>query len=173
MDKQEYFLLIPAIIYGVAIVDLLKIFSHRKNYFEMVGWGVFYLMAIIILWMDLYNILAEISENSLSFVLIIVQAILYARGAGLITPEEKDEDTEAYFMSIKKSFFLLMALIVICNLVIQTMVHDDRTPIWFRLIMAGLALILAFWDKKWFRVTIMFALLFFALVDLSLKGGVF
>ncbi|MFY0628178.1 MAG: hypothetical protein JXR07_17905 [Reichenbachiella sp.] len=173
MDKQEYFLLIPAIIYGVAIVDLLKIFSHRKNYFEMVGWGVFYLMAIIILWMDLYHVLEVISEHSLSFVLIIVQAILYARGAGLITPEEKDEDTEAYFMEVRKQFFFLMAAIVLVNLLIQVIVKDDQTPIWFRLGMFVLALILALWDNKKFRVTIMIMLLSFALLDLSLKGGVF
>ena len=49
MDKEEFFLLIPGIIYGVAIVDLLKVFSHKKNYFEMVGWAVLYLLAIIIL----------------------------------------------------------------------------------------------------------------------------
>ena len=49
MDKQEFFLLIPAIIYGVAIVDLLKIFGHKKNYIEMMGWGIYLMMPVIFL----------------------------------------------------------------------------------------------------------------------------
>ena len=79
MDKQEFLLLIPAIIYGVAIVDLLKIFSHRKNYFEVVGWGVFVLMLVVFSWMELYQKLELITGDNLSFFLIIIQSILFSQ----------------------------------------------------------------------------------------------
>ena len=35
MQKQEFFLLIPAIIYGVALIDLLKVFGNNKIYWEL------------------------------------------------------------------------------------------------------------------------------------------
>ena len=38
----------PAIIYGVAIIDLVKVFSHKKNYLEMVAWGSLLMVYITI-----------------------------------------------------------------------------------------------------------------------------
>ena len=97
MSKQEFFLLIPAIIYGVAIVDLLKIFNHRKNYIEMMGWGIFVMMSVIFSWIELFNKLEVITNDNINFFLIIGNAILFARIAAVITPEEKDADTKSYF----------------------------------------------------------------------------
>ena len=71
MEKQEFLLLIPAIIFGVAIVDLLKLFSHKKTYFELVGWGVFLMLAIISVWMRLFEKLEVVSSSNLLFLLII------------------------------------------------------------------------------------------------------
>ena len=139
----------------------------------MVGWGVFYLLATIIMWMELYNLLGAITSSNLSFVLIIFQSILYARGAGIITPEEKDTDTKAYFMSVKKSFFLLMASISLCNMLIQFVVREDNRPVWFRLIMVVLAISLAYWDKLWYRMTILVLLYGVVLLQLSIEGGLF
>ena len=48
MEKQEFFLLLPAIVYGVAIIDLLKVFSHEKNYWEMVAWGSLMMVYVVI-----------------------------------------------------------------------------------------------------------------------------
>ena len=76
MDRQEFFLLIPAILYGVSIVDLLKIFTHKKNYIEMVGWGLFMMLAVIYTWIDLFNKLPIVTSNNLNYFLIIIQAIL-------------------------------------------------------------------------------------------------
>ncbi len=173
MSKQEFFLLIPAIIYGVAIVDLLKIFAHKDNYFEMVGWGLFYLLAIIIMWMELFNVLNAITTNNLSFILIISQSILYARGASIITPEEKDTDTKAYFMSIKKNFFLVMAGTSLCNMLIQFVVQEDNRPVWFRTIMIALAVSLAYWDRMWFRMSALVGLYLLIILHLSREGGLF
>ena len=37
MSKSEFILLIPGIIYGVALVDLLKVFRHKNTYWEITG----------------------------------------------------------------------------------------------------------------------------------------
>jgi hypothetical protein len=37
VEKQEFFLLMPAIIYGVALIDLLKVFGDKKIYWELLA----------------------------------------------------------------------------------------------------------------------------------------
>jgi len=115
MEKQEFLLLIPAVVFGVAIVDLLKLFSHKKSYFELVGWGIFLMLSIVSTWMRLFEKLDVVSSSNLLFLLIIAQAMLFARAANIITPEEKHEDTKAYFFSILKPFFILVAVIAFFN----------------------------------------------------------
>ena len=132
MDKQEFFLLIPAIIYGVAIVDLLKIFSHKNNYVEMVGWGLYVMMGVIFNWIELYNRLGILSTSNISFFIIIGHAILYARLASLITPEEKDSDTKAYFMQVRKTFFWLISVTTAYGIAIRHGLSDDHTEVWVR-----------------------------------------
>lgn len=155
MEKQEFLLLIPAIIFGVAIVDLLKLFGHKKTYFELVGWGVFLMLAIIAVWMRLFEKLEVVSSSNLLFLLIIGQAMFYARAANIITPEEKHEDTKAYFFSIQKSFFLLLAVIAIFNMLMQYFVYNDHQSEWVRPLGIALSLICAFSKNVWVRSSIM------------------
>ncbi len=155
MDKQEFFLLIPAIIYGVAIVDLLKIFSHKKNYIEVVGWGMFTMLVVIFNWIELYNKLELITSNSLNFFLIIIQAILFAQIAGIITPEEKDADTKKYFFEIRRTFFWLISAGSMLNILLQFFVYDDHSPSWLRPVAIVFFLICAYSDKFWIRISVL------------------
>lgn len=155
MDKIEFLLIIPAIIYGVAIVDLLKIFSHKKSYFELVGWGVFCLLAIIISWSEIYNKVELIVNDNLSFYVLVIQSIIIARIAAVITPEERHINTKKYFMGIKKNFFLLLALSGFVNLLSQYFVYNDQSPIYLRPLLILIMLSCAFYNKVWFRTTML------------------
>jgi len=159
MDKLEFLLIIPAIIYGVAIVDLLKIFNHKKSYFELVGWGIFLLIAIVISWSEVFDKAESIVRSNVSFYVLILQSIIVARVAAVITPEEKHINTKKYFMQIKRSFFLLLALSAFVNLISQYFVYDDHAPIILRPIMILIMLACAYFDKVWFR-TIILSILF-------------
>ena len=171
MDKQEFLLLIPAIIFGVAIVDLLKLFGHKKTYFELLGWGLFLLLAIINLWMKLFEKLEIVTSSNLLFLILIIQAMLYARAANTITPEEKDVDTKEYFFDIYKSFFILVAIVAFFNILMQYFVYDDHQSLWIRPLGVVLALIAAYVPKVWIRSSIM---IFYLLVAfLILIQGVF
>lgn len=169
MDKQEFFLIIPGVIYGVAIVDLLKVFEHKRNYFEIVGWGLTYMLGIVMLWVNLYTKLDAIIQSNLSFLLIIIQSVLYSRGAHIITPEEKHEDTKAYFKGIRKQFFVILSLIILCNMLIQEVVGSNHTPIVLRVfgLVVFVALILV--DKVWLRTSAMFIAAILILSDLLLS----
>ena len=46
MSKEEFLLIIPAVVFGIAVVDLNKIFNHKKGYYELIGWGLYLLLAI-------------------------------------------------------------------------------------------------------------------------------
>lgn len=159
MDKQEFFLLIPAIIYGVAIVDLLKIFSHRKNYIEMVGWGIYVMLAVIYSWTELYFKLELITSNIINFYLVIIQAIILAMLARIITPEQKDEDTKAYFFNIRKPFFILASVSVVYNIFLSYYMYEDKLPIWIRSLAIFFYLVVAFSNRFWWRMTILLAVL--------------
>ena len=152
MDKQEFLLLIPAIIYGVAIVDLLKIFSHKKNYIEMMGWGLFVMIGTIFTWIELFNKLEKLTGDNISFFLIIFQAVLFARAAALITPEVSDTDTKAYFMEIRKRFFLLLGIIAAYGMMMRHFVYDDNVVLWLRPLLIVIYIITAFSNNFWVRI---------------------
>lgn len=166
MEKQEFLLLIPAIIFGVAIVDLLKLFSHKKTYFELIGWGMFLMLAIIAVWMRLFEKLEVVSSSNLLFLLIIAQAMLYARAANIITPEEKHVNTKEYFFSIQKSFFLLFAAIAFFNMLMQYFVYNDHQSEWVRPIGIALSLVCAFTKNVWVRTSVMVFFLLMAVASL-------
>lgn len=155
MDKQEFFLLIPAIIYGVAIVELMKIFDHKKNYIEMVGWGIFTMLAVIFTWIELYKKLDLITESNFTFFMIIGQAVLLARLARIITPEKEHDDTKKYFFDVRKSYFWLLIITLGVMVLMQYMVYDDSTPNWFRPILAIFFLICAYSKLFWLRISIL------------------
>ncbi|MGL1885412.1 MAG: hypothetical protein OCD76_02760 [Reichenbachiella sp.] len=154
MDKQEFFLLIPAIIYGVAIVDLMKIFRHKNNYWEIVAWGVYIFMVIIFVWAELYQKLHALTSDIKNFFIIIIQAVVYAQLVAVITPEEKDINTKDYFLKNRKLFFLMISLALIVNTGVSYLVFEDHRASWVRPTALGLSLLCAFWDNRWLRTAI-------------------
>ena len=155
MDKQEFFLLIPAIIFGVAVVDLLKVFSHKKPYFEMIGWALFLMGAIVALWIDLYERLELITNSNLMFLLLIGQAMLYAQASTVLTPEEKHLDAKEYFMSIRRVFFMIITGIILFNYLLNQFVYHNTDRQILRLFGVFIVGILIIYDRKWVRLTIL------------------
>lgn len=153
MEKQEFLLLIPAIIYGVAIVDLLKIFNHKKNYIEMVGWGLFVMIGVIFTWIELFNKLERITGDNISFFFIIFQAVLFARAAALITPEVNDSDTKEYFMEVRKKFFWLLTIIAVYGMFMRYFVYDDEVVLWLRPLLIAIYLVTGYSNNYWVRMS--------------------
>ena len=154
MVREEFILLIPGIIYGVAIVDLLKIL-RRGIYFELAGWGLFFLLAVVNIWLELYDKLSIISTSNLDFLLVIVQAILFTKAVQILTPEE-EEDTKKYFLSSIKPLFILLMSFLIISWVIQIEVYDDQRTIWIRPLGAFVYLAMVFAGQlKWVRLVVL------------------
>ncbi len=168
MSKQEFILLIPAIIYGVAIVDLLKIF-RRGIYWEIVGWGVYLLTAAIILMLGLFNQLDYLVDSNINLLLIVLQSILFAKAVELLTPEEKDKDFQAYYTHVARYFILMIVLVFTLSWAAEYFIYDDRDKYEFiRPLSLLLGFIAVFWQNKWYRRYLliqMTALNFFILIN--------
>ena len=96
-----------------------------------------------------------IVASQLNFFLIIAQAIMIAMLARIITPEEKDVDTKAYFFSIRKNFFILAAVAVTYNVFLSYTLYVDERALWVRLLAIGLYLVVGFSNKFWLRITVL------------------
>ena len=151
MEKQ-LLLVLPAIIYGVAIVDLLKVYQNKHKYWEAIFWATILMVYIIIIWMELFAKLDTVSTNKYFYILIIVNAVLLSIGTSIITPDKETIDTKAYFLATKKQFFLFISLVVVLNLILQEFFYDDQRPVWLRLTVIALLITLAFTDNKPLRV---------------------
>jgi hypothetical protein len=60
-------------------------------------------------------------------------------------------DTKLYFMSIKKSFFLLLTLIALTLIFMQFVVYNDEHIVWIRFVAIVLLLGCAFVENVWLR----------------------
>ena len=169
MEKQEFFLLIPAIIYGVALVDLLKVFKTRKTYWEVVAWGSVFMVYIVIIWLELWSKLDIVATDKWFFILMILKAILLAQIAGTITPEAKDSNTKDYFLSVRVQFFLMVSALIIFNVFLQEFFYNDYRPWTIRVAIFSLSLACVFFNKAWIRLAtlaVTFALLMSILISL-------
>jgi len=168
MEKQEFILFLPAIVYGIAVVDLLKIFRHKHSYWEMIAWGILLIAYIVVIWLELWSKLVTVASDKWFFILIIVHAVILAQAAFILTPEEKDSDTEKYFILIRKKFFVFLTIIVGMNLLLQQLFFDDQRPLLFRLTFIILFVICILVNKVWVRA-LSFAVVMFFLFSIISK----
>ena len=155
MSKSEFVLLIPAIIYGVALVDLLKIFRHSKSYWEIIGWGIALFLNLIVSWFGLYEKLEILSSNILYFTAYIISPLVFAQAVFVLTPEEQDTDTKDYFLKSQKSFFMLLLLFTIINSLLSLIIESSVVFIWMRAVLIIPFIVVIFWPRMWLRASIL------------------
>ena len=152
MNREEFFLLIPAIIYGVALVDLLKVYKGKYNYWELTVWGTIMMLYIIIVWLELFAKLEMVTTNKWFYLISIFKAILVAQIAATITPEEKDIDHKKYFLSVRKQVFGLIGTLTLINLLLQEFFYNDERPILIRALIILLMFSNVIFNSVWLRV---------------------
>ena len=152
MSKSEFILLIPGIIYGVALVDLLKIFRHKSTYWEVVSWGIIMIINLIVSWFTLYDKLEIISNSILLFTVYIISTLLFAQAIFVLTPEEENKDTKAYFLKSNRQFFILLLGFIIMNNILSFFIAENEfyTIVRYIVILPFIAIII--WQKRWLRI---------------------
>ena len=164
MSKSEFILLIPGIIYGVAMVDLLKIFRQARPYWEIVGWGIALFFNLIVSWFGLYDKLEIVSSNIAYFTIYLLSPLLFAQSVFVLTPEENDKDTKKYFLDNQKPFFTLYLSFMIINSILSTIISENAMFMYMR----GIAIIpfifVIFYPKIWLRAAILGLYFIFAAI---------
>jgi hypothetical protein len=151
MEKSDFILLIPGIIYGVALVDLLKIFRHKNTYWEVTGWGIAMIINLIVSWFNLYDKLEVISNSIVIFTFYLVSPLVFAQAVFVLTPEEDHHDTKKYFLETNRSFFGLMLIYILTTAVLSVFFNEPTAYHVMRgiIILPFVAIII--WQKKWLR----------------------
>ena len=158
MSKSEFLLLIPGIIYGVGVVDLIKV-TFQKHYWEIYLWAIILFLVFILQWYSLYNAIDQIGESKLSFTLMMVTPLVFTRGCYILTPTESAE-TKTYFIQYRRAFFINLVFMILANGISQYFLVLESDPrALARLFFLPLILVAAYWDNQWYRLVI--ALLFF------------
>lgn len=164
MSKSEFILLIPGIIYGVAMVDLLKIFRHSKRYWESVAWGIAMFLNLIVSWFELYDKLEIISSNIALFTAYIISPLIFAQAVFVLTPEEEHTDTKAYFLKAQHLFFILILSYILVNTGLSYFIETDGSFSWMRPLLSVLFIIPIIWKKFWLRLLPLLAYYIFAVI---------
>jgi hypothetical protein len=164
MSKSEFILLIPGIIYGVAMVDLLKIFRHSNRYWESVAWGIAMFLNLIVSWFGLYDKLEVISSNIALFTAYIISPLIFAQAVFVLTPEEEHSDTRAYFIKAQPLFYILILSYVVMNIILSFFLQQGGVFDWMRLILVPLFTVAIIWKNIWTRTLPLLAYFVFAII---------
>ena len=151
MSKSEFILLILGILYGVALVDLLKIIRHKNHYWESIVWLVILFLVVIADWFRLYNFVDIISQDIFLFTLYILTPLIFVQVYFTLTPEDENQSMKDYFLQTRKQFFTTIIIYLISKILLQYYIHDDG-KLFLRVLGISLYTICIFWDKVWIRL---------------------
>ena len=110
----------------------------------------------IILWLTLFNQLDFLIDNNINLLLVLLQAILFAKSAEMLTPEEKDTDTKAYYEGVIRYVILLQVFVFMIAGINEILIFDDRQNYIVRPLAIALGIIAVFWPNKYYRRFVLF-----------------
>ncbi len=153
MEKQEFLFLIPGIIYGSAIFDLLSIGRAKKLYWESVLWVILLFFSVVVILFSLYEDLNIITSSIINYSIFLASPILFAQACFLLSSADKEADLKVYFLNNRKKFFIVMFSLEVVNIMISYLGINQAIPI---ISLVGLALLLlnVFFDKIYLRLLV-------------------
>lgn len=167
MQNSEFLLFIPGVIYGVGVVDLLKIFRN-KMYWEIIAWGIVLFLILIVQWFTLFERLSAIEMDIGLFTLLLLGPLAYTMTCTILTPEEDDRaDTRAYFFKVRRKFFSWIIGFIMVNTFLQFIISDDGLA-FLRLVLLPFLIGCVVINNIWMR-TIALILVFGALFSIYMR----
>lgn len=115
MQPQEYFAILPLLIYGIAIAELVSpwrsFFEDKKTSVTFITTGLMMLEVAFNNFYRFFNVLDDTYQSYAIFLSHLFSPLIFLMATHVYTPEDKKNlDTHAYF---KKKFRLLMILLAI------------------------------------------------------------
>ena len=157
MDDPKTLLLIPGVIYGVGLAELIKAF-RPKVYWEISVMASIMILTLIINWFLFSSRLSVVSENLGLFALTLITPMLFTRACSILSPDAGTQDTRAHYLEKIKPFFLLLAIHTSVNVIIQLLIQDDGFNI-LRYVIIPFLFASAFVHRLWLRIITMVIIL--------------
>lgn len=152
MSKIEFLLLIPGILYGIGLVDLVKL-TFKKHYFEIYLWAFVMISVLVIQWFSLYNNIA-VAENSPGiFLVMLIVPLSFAQVCFMLTPDD-NSDSREYWDKNKRGFFISVTILIVLNAFLQFLYPESDSRTFARLIILPFILIAAYWDNRIYRMAL-------------------
>ena len=151
MDPNEYLAIVPLLIYGIGITDLL---GQWKRFFDKDDRFPLYIIYTIILtevaiynvviYIDLVNVLAE--QTYLTYLGFLLPPILFLMVVNVFTPDDGSR-TEEYFDRNARLMFILIALFVASHFLYEF--DEQHWQGYTRIVFILLLLAIAVFRKRW------------------------
>jgi len=156
-----YMSVIPAIIYGLALVELVRIYRHKSQYWETNLLGFFLFLTIIFDRYKTFPYIDQLFDNMFVFTLYMIAPLVFMQACYTLTPEVEEDVAIEHFKNRRKSFFVLLAVFTSFNVVIEIFLIDQGM-LYMRIAVVLLFVSNALFDKLWLRA-ITYALLIFGI----------
>jgi hypothetical protein len=151
MDPAEYLAIVPLLIYGIGITELL---GQWKRFFYKEGRFPLYIIYTIILtevavynvviYIDLVNVLPQ--QTYITYLKNLLPPILFLMVVNIFTPDEGSK-TEEYFNNNVRLIFMLIALFAASHFLYEF--DEQHGQAYFRIIFIALLMAIAIFKKQW------------------------
>lgn len=169
MDPAEYLAIVPLLIYGIGITELL---GQWKRFFNKEGRFPLYIIYTIILtevavynvviYIDLVNVIPQ--QSYFTYLLNLLPPILFLMVVNIFTPDEGSQ-TEEYFNKNIRLIFVLIALFAASHFLYEFDEQQGQT--YFRIVFMVLLMAIAIFKKQW----LMYLVAVLWVASLVNKGG--
>lgn len=160
MDIAKYMAVIPGILYGMALVELIKIYRHKSRYWETNLLGFLLFITIIYDKYKTFPYMNELFSNMAVFTLYLIGPFVFMHMCYTLTPENEDDEAEEHFLGIRKKFFYMLAIFTSFNIFIELLFINDGL-IYLRFLGVALYTLNGYFNWKWLRI-ITYSIIFFA-----------
>jgi hypothetical protein len=169
MDPAEYLAIIPLLIYGIGITDLL---GQWKRFFkEGERYPLYIIYTIILTEVAVYNVVIYIDlvnelphQSYFTYLLNLLPPLLFLMVVNIFTPDEGSK-TEEYFNNNLRLMFVLIALFAASHYLYNF--DEQQGQAYFRLVFIVLLTAIAIFKKQW----LMYLVAALWLVSLINRGG--
>ena len=149
MTNNEYFLILPMLLYGLAIADLVS--SWRRFLVKEQQYAPYIITTILLLEVSFYNfyqlnqyVTEDTFKSYFAYFKILVSPLIFLVVVGVLTPDKDIPDVKAYFKKYMHLIFGGMALFVASHFL-----FDSHSPMGPRLVSIGFLLVTAIFKKEW------------------------
>ncbi|MBS1543676.1 MAG: hypothetical protein JST14_08590 [Bacteroidetes bacterium] len=167
MSQKEYYLILPLLLYGLGITDLIN--SWRSFLKPDQRYLPYTLTSILLLdtsFWNFYQLFDWVSEDHFSsylvYMKILAAPLVFLVVVAIFTPEESTASLKDYFHQNMRPVFALLALFIFLHFTL-----DPHEYVWQRLGAIALLLAISITRKTW----LIYLLLGFRVVTLMMAGG--